>query len=217
MQDYGRGVVMGEQTFGKGTVQQHRSLGRIYDLYSNPLGSIQYTIAKFYRINGGSTQHMGVVPDIMFPSAIDPKEWGESQEENALPWDSIPRVNYASVGDASPVLTSMRKNHEKRMSEDPEFAYIFQDIEKYHAEKDKKTISLVESERLAEKKERESTRLSRTNERLVRAGLEKIENIDDLPEDFEAVDPFLIEAASVMYDYVNSGNYASTSNTSAKK
>lgn len=217
MQDYGRGVVMGEQTFGKGTVQQHRSLGRIYDLYSNPLGSIQYTIAKFYRINGGSTQHMGVVPDIMFPSAIDPKDWGESQEENALPWDSIPRVNYASVGDATPVLTAMRKNHEKRMSEDPEFAYIFQDIEKYQAEKDKKTISLVESERLAEKKERESTRLSRANDRLVRAGLAKIENIDDLPEDFEAVDPFLIEAASVMYDYVNSGNYASTSNTSVKK
>lgn len=217
MQDYGRGVVMGEQTFGKGTVQQHRSLGRIYDLYSNPLGSIQYTIAKFYRINGGSTQHMGVVPDIMFPSAIDPKEWGESQEENALPWDSIPRVNYSSVGDATPVLTSMRQNHEKRMSEDPEFAYIYQDIKKYHAEKDKKTISLVESERLAEKKKRESVRLSRTNERLARAGLEKIENIDDLPEDFEAVDPFLIEAAGVTYDYVNSGNYASTSNTSVKK
>ncbi len=217
MQDYGRGVVMGEQTFGKGTVQQHRSLGRIYDLYSNPLGSIQYTIAKFYRINGGSTQHMGVVPDIMFPSAIDPNEWGESQEENALPWDSIPRVNYASVGDATPVLSSMRQNHEKRMSEDPEFAYIFQDIERYKIEKDKKTISLVESERLAEKKERETLRLKRANERLARAGLEKIENIDDLPEDFEAVDPFLVEAASVMFDYVNSGNYASTIDASEKK
>ena len=208
---------MGEQTFGKGTVQQHRSLGRIYDLYSNPLGSIQYTIAKFYRINGGSTQHLGVVPDIMFPSAIDPKEWGESQEENALPWDSIPRVNYASVGDATPVLSSMRLNHEKRMSADPEFAYIFQDITRYIAEKDKKTISLVESERLAEKGERESIRLLRANERLVRAGLEKIKNIDELPEDFEAVDPFLIEAASVTFDYVNSGNYASTSNTTKKK
>lgn len=91
MQDYNRALIVGEQTFGKGTVQQHRGLGRIYDLYENPLGSVQFTIAKFYRINGGSTQHKGVVPDITYPSPIDPAEWGESQEESALPWDSIDR------------------------------------------------------------------------------------------------------------------------------
>ncbi len=89
LQDYGRAVIVGEHTFGKGTVQQHRPLGRVYDLYSNPLGSIQFTIAKFYRINGGSTQHRGVIPDIAFPSAIAPEDWGESKEENALPWDQI--------------------------------------------------------------------------------------------------------------------------------
>ncbi|MEY8251559.1 MAG: S41 family peptidase, partial [Colwellia sp.] len=87
IQDYGRGVIIGEHTFGKGTVQQHRGLGRVYDLYEKPLGSIQYTIAKFYRINGGSTQHRGVLPDISFPAAINPEDWGESKEENALPWD----------------------------------------------------------------------------------------------------------------------------------
>jgi len=80
IQDYGRGVIIGEHTFGKGTVQQHRGLGRVYDLYENPLGSIQYTIAKFYRINGGSTQHRGVLPDIAFPTAINPKDWGESKD-----------------------------------------------------------------------------------------------------------------------------------------
>jgi carboxyl-terminal processing protease len=79
MQDYGRALIIGEQTFGKGTVQQHRGLGRIYDMFENPLGSVQYTIAKFYRINGGSTQHKGVIPDIQFPTAIDPAEWGESK------------------------------------------------------------------------------------------------------------------------------------------
>ena len=67
IQDYGRGVIVGENTFGKGTVQQHRGLGRVYDLFEKPLGSIQFTIAKFYRINGGSTQHRGVTPDIQFP------------------------------------------------------------------------------------------------------------------------------------------------------
>ncbi len=76
IQDYGRGIIVGEHTFGKGTVQQHRGLGRVYDLYEHPLGSIQYTIAKFYRINGGSTQHRGVLPDIAFPTAVDPEDWG---------------------------------------------------------------------------------------------------------------------------------------------
>lgn len=96
MQDYGRAVVIGEQTFGKGTVQQHRGLGKNYDLFENPLGSVTYTIAKFYRIDGGSTQHKGVIPDILLPSAVNPEDWGESQEDNALPWDSIVRAKYSS-------------------------------------------------------------------------------------------------------------------------
>lgn len=210
MQDYGRAVVLGEQTFGKGTVQQHRPLGRIYDLYSNPLGHVQYTIAKFYRINGGSTQHKGVVPDILFPSPINPEEWGESKEENALPWDSIPRVSYATVGETAQAVNVAKENHKKRISSDPEFAYIYKDIERYNAEKDKKTISLVESERVKEKEEREQLRLNRANERLVRAGLEKVTTVDDIPEDFEAVDPFLVEAANITYDLVSSSHYAST-------
>lgn len=80
MQDYGRAVVIGEQTFGKGTVQQHRGLRKTYDLFDNALGSITYTIAKFYRIDGGSTQNKGVIPDILLPSAIEPAEWGESRK-----------------------------------------------------------------------------------------------------------------------------------------
>lgn len=210
MQDYGRAVIIGEQTFGKGTVQQHRPLGRIYDLYSNPLGHVQYTIAKFYRINGGSTQHKGVVPDILFPSAIDPADWGESQEENALPWDSIPMVNYSTVGDASASLSQMRAKHDQRIAQNPEFAYIYEDIEKYKSEKDKKTISLVESERELEKKQRDAVTLARANERLVRSGHEKVASIDDIPEDYEAVDPFLDEAANITYDLVSVGKYAST-------
>lgn len=209
MQDYGRAVVLGEQTFGKGTVQQHRPLGRIYDLYSNPLGSIQYTIAKFYRINGGSTQHKGVVPDIKFPSAIDPAEWGESQEENALPWDSIARANYTTVGDTTSALSIIEQNYQGRIKVNPEFAYIFEDINKYQKEKDKKTISLVESQRIKEKKENEAKRLKRTNERLERAGLAKVENLDDLPEELDEIDPFLEEAANITYDLVSTGMYAS--------
>lgn len=216
MQDYGRAVVLGEQTFGKGTVQRHRPLKRIYDLYNNPLGSIQYTIAKFYRINGGSTQHRGVVPDIQFPTAIDPEDWGESQEENALPWDSIERVNYETVGDATSSLSLIQQNHVKRIKQDPEFAYIFEDINRYKAEKDKKTISLVESERLKEKEEAEAMRLKRANERLERSGLAKVEKLDDLPEDLEELDPFLDEAALITFELATTGIYASNAPASAK-
>ena len=209
MQDYGRAVIVGEQTFGKGTVQQHRPLGRIYDLYDNPLGSVQFTIAKFYRINGGSTQHKGVVPDILFPSAIEPSEWGESQEENALPWDKIERASYATVGETDGAVLVAKRQHDVRIGQDPEFAYIFEDIEQYKREKDDKTISLVESERLAEKKEREDKRLARANERLDRMGMEKIASLDDLPEDFDEIDPFLDEAAKITYDLLYSGKFAS--------
>ena len=208
MQDYGRAVILGEQTFGKGTVQQHRPLGRIYDLYDNPLGSVQFTIAKFYRINGGSTQHKGVVPDILFPSAIEPSEWGESQEENALPWDKIDRANYATVGETVTAVMQAKQQHDARIVKDPEFAYIFEDIAQYKEEKDDKTISLVESERLAEKKEREAKRLSRANERLARLGKEQITSLDDMPEDFEEIDPFLDEAANITYDLLYTGKYA---------
>ncbi len=210
MQDYNRALIIGEQTFGKGTVQQHKGLGRIYDLYENPLGSVQYTIAKFYRINGGSTQHKGVVPDIPFPSPIDPAEWGESQEENALPWDSIKRANYTTFGDTQSALDVLAAKHNARIMQDPEFGYIQQDIEKYKQNKDKDFISLVESERLAEKKENEQQALTRANERLSRMGLPVVEDLEDLPEELEELDPYLTEAANITLDMVNTGKYALT-------
>lgn len=208
MQDYGRALIVGEQTFGKGTVQQHRGLGRIYDLYDNPLGSVQITIAKFYRINGGSTQHKGVVPDVLFPSAVEPSEWGESREENALPWDSIQRANYTTFGETGSTVREVTDKHVARIQQDPEFAYILEDISEYRARKDDKTISLVESERRKEKQENEQKALARANERLTRMGLAKVENLDDLPEALDELDPILDEAAAITYDVVGTGKYA---------
>jgi carboxyl-terminal processing protease len=210
LQDYDRALIVGEQTFGKGTVQQHRSLGRIYDLYENPLGSVQFTIAKFYRINGGSTQHKGVVPDIKLPSPIDPQEWGESQEDNALPWDKIARANYATFQDSSAALDVLTAKHNARTLKDPEFAYIFEDIERYNQEKDKKFISLVKTEREAERDENEKLALQRANERLVRMGKETVENLDDLPDELNDLDPFLSEAANITFDLVETGKFAFT-------
>ena len=208
MQDYGRAIVIGEQTFGKGTVQQHKPLGRAYDLYDHPLGSVQYTIAKFYRINGGSTQHKGVIPDVSFPSAIEPSEWGESQQDNALPWDSIIRAKYNSVDNLKPAIAYVNKLHDTRIASEPEFGYVFDDIKRYQEEKDRKTISLVEATRLKEKDEGEERALERANERLVRLGEKPVEKLDDLPDSLDELDPFLEEAALITQDYIKYGRIA---------
>jgi carboxyl-terminal processing protease len=201
MQDYGRALVVGEQTFGKGTVQQHRGLGRIYDMFDNPLGSVQYTIAKFYRINGGSTQHKGVIPDIQFPTAIDPAEWGESKEEFALPWDSIDAARYSSLNDISAVVPVLREKHHARIAVEPEFQYLLTDIAEYKQQMDDKTVSLKEAERIAERDKNKAQQLARTNERLKRFGMPAVTSLDDVPEKLEKIDPFLEEAANITADF----------------
>jgi carboxyl-terminal processing protease len=208
MQDYGRAVVIGEQTFGKGTVQQHRGLRKTYDLFDNALGSITYTIAKFYRIDGGSTQNKGVIPDILLPSAIEPAEWGESQEDNALPWDSIVRAKYQQLDDLSPTIAYLNERHGLRIAKEPEFAYVYDDIARYKAQKDDISISLVETERTKEREERDERALKRTNERLKRLGQEPVKDLDDVPDLIAELDPYLEEAALITQDMINYGRLA---------
>ncbi|MBA6349022.1 MULTISPECIES: carboxy terminal-processing peptidase [unclassified Colwellia] len=208
IQDYGRGVIVGEHTFGKGTVQQHRGLGRVYDLYDNPLGSIQFTIAKFYRINGGSTQHRGVLPDISFPTAVDPEDWGESREKNALPWDQIPKAKYQALGNLSADLTYLTSLHSERVKGNREFNYLLDDIAVYQKEKDDKTISLKLDERKAKREERKAKQLIRVNERLVVMGKEKVKSLEDLPDELEELDPFLDETAKITFDLISLGKVA---------
>ncbi|HGN1705760.1 TPA: carboxy terminal-processing peptidase [Providencia rettgeri] len=208
MQDYGRAMIVGEPTFGKGTVQQHRSLSRVYDQMLKPewpsLGSVQYTIQKFYRVNGGSTQREGVTPDVVMPTGQDPAETGESFEDNALPWDSIPPANYTRVGDVASDLSPIKTKHLARISQDPEFNYIDEDIARYKAHKDSKNfISLNYAERQKEDNEIEATKLKRINERNVRDGKPLLKSIDDLPKDYEAPDPYLDETVKMAIDLAN--------------
>ncbi|MGM8892164.1 carboxy terminal-processing peptidase, partial [Psychrobacter sp. 1Y1] len=175
LQDYDRALIVGESTFGKGTVQQHKSLGRIYDMYEKPIGHVQYTIAKFYRINGGSTQLKGVTPDIPFPSALEPGEYGEAEEENALPWDKVPVAQYGTLGEIYPqLIQNLDGKHKDRIQSDVEFSYIFQDIAEFKENHDDKTVSLVKTERLAEREANDKKQLDRANDRLVREGQEKV-------------------------------------------
>jgi carboxyl-terminal processing protease len=201
LQDYGRAIIIGEQSFGKGTVQQHRRLSRFYDKDAEKIGSVQYTIAKFYRINGGSTQHKGVVPDIFFPSAVDHLDTGESLEKNALPWDNIKSADYQSINDLHRIVNKLTSRYQDRIKKETEFTYLLNDIEEYNKEKEVTMISLNEKERIQSREEDEKKALKRVNERLQRAGLTEVKSLDDLPEDFEPLDAFLHEAAEITLDY----------------
>nr|WP_235667709.1 carboxy terminal-processing peptidase [Candidatus Hamiltonella defensa] len=136
MQDYSRTLIVGDRTFGKGTVQLHRSLNGFYDRVLHPewlkIGSIQYTIQKFYRVNGGSTQIKGVIPDILMQTEIDPSKTGESFEKNALHWDSIQAIKCTKRSDLESMQPILLKTHKKRIQDDPEFKNIEQDISRYH-------------------------------------------------------------------------------------
>lgn len=202
MQDYGRALILGENSFGKGTVQQHRSLAKVYDFYDHPLGHVQYTIAKFYRIDGGSTQNKGVAPDISFPTPVTPEETGESREFHALPWDKIASADYQKIGSFTSLLPKLEAAHQARIKTDPEFAYVLQDIKEYRVEKDKKSLSLNEADRRAEQDKQDALALSRANERLTRMGKPAIKSLDDLPTDFDAPDEFLLESANITADLV---------------
>ncbi|CAM2944974.1 carboxy terminal-processing peptidase [Vibrio rarus] len=203
MQDYGRAIVLGENSFGKGTVQQHRSLNHIYDLFDNELGYVQYTIQKFYRINGGSTQNKGVIPDIQYPTPVIPAETGESVEDNALPWDSIPAATYSQFHDESSLIATLTKQHEQRVKQDMEFGFIEQDIVKYQAEKDSNDLSLNMKTRQKESAEREAQRLQRINQRQKAHGEKAFKSLDDVPSDYKAPDAYLDESMAIMVDMLS--------------
>ncbi|EKH2098142.1 carboxy terminal-processing peptidase [Salmonella enterica] len=205
MQDYGRALIVGEPTFGKGTVQQYRSLNRIYDQMLRPewpaLGSVQYTIQKFYRVNGGSTQRKGVTPDIIMPTGNEETETGEKFEDNALPWDSIDAAKYVKSDDLAPFGPELLKEHNARIAKDPEFQYIMKDIARFNAMKDKRNIvSLNYAQREKENNEEDALRLARINDRFKREGKPLLKKLDDLPKDYQEPDPYLDETVKIALD-----------------
>ncbi|RUO49890.1 carboxy terminal-processing peptidase [Pseudidiomarina donghaiensis] len=210
LQDYQRAIVVGENTYGKGTVQHHRALQMYpFDNYDNELGSVQFTIAKFYRINGGSTQLRGVSPDLIMPSVIDAEEFGESSQDNALPWDQLPAANYETTSTvAVDSFTKWQETLNKRIQDNPEFQYVFEDIADYQAQKDRTWVSLVLAEREAEQAEEEAKKLARANERLKRLGLEPVEAAEDIPEDIELADPYLTETMALSFAMIDAQKLA---------
>ena len=171
IQDYQRGLIAGEPTYGKGTVQNLVNLDDYAPVDKKNLGGLKLTMMQFFRVTGGSTQNRGVTPDIIFPSVGDPAEYGESSLTNALPWTKIAAADYQAVNWVSPILPALSKRYQERLFSSEEFAWIYEDIAKYELEKDKKTITLLEETRRKEMLERKALNKQRRERRYLLHGL----------------------------------------------
>ncbi|WP_300619252.1 carboxy terminal-processing peptidase [Dokdonella sp.] len=161
IQDYGRGVIIGEPTFGKGTVQNLVDLDEVAHNEKPTFGEVKMTIAQFFRINGGSTQLRGVTPDISFPLTVDAKDFGESSYDNALPWTSIAPAKYKPVADLKPIVPMLIQRHDARIANNVEWKNFEADLADARALRAEKTISLNEAVRRKERDEQEAKRKAR--------------------------------------------------------
>jgi len=151
IQDYGRGIVIGEDSFGKGTVQTLIDLDELEHASQRRYGEVKMTIAQFFRVSGGTTQLRGVTPDIALPSLIDPKSFGESAYDNALPWTRISPVEFRSAGNIASLLPTLALRHEQRVAQDKDFLQLKEKVVELKTWRSQKTISLKESTRRAER------------------------------------------------------------------
>lgn len=156
IQDYGRGLILGEQSYGKGTVQSVIDLDKLVKSEPPKFGQVKMTIAQFFRINGGTTQLKGVTPDIDLPSASDTENFGESSFDNALPWTQIKPADYSPVGNIKPLLGPLNASHQARINKDKEFKYLKEDIAEFNAQRKKNLISLNEADRRKEREQQEA-------------------------------------------------------------
>ncbi|HIC35577.1 MAG TPA: tail-specific protease [Gammaproteobacteria bacterium] len=206
IQDYQRGLVIGTQTFGKGTVQTLVPLNR---------GQLKITEAKFYRVSGDSTQHQGIVPDIAYPDVFGIDNIGESTLEDALTWDTIKPAVYRQTNNVQPYLERLRVNHERRVAQDPDFAYL-RSLSNWRREKRAEThISLNQTTRVIEKEADDVWRLDLENALLIAKGEDPVTSLKDLAarqaqrasekisDSDDDPDPLIMETGHILMDYIN--------------
>jgi carboxyl-terminal processing protease len=151
IQDYGRGVIIGEQSYGKGTVQTMINLDQIAKSEKPALGELKMTVAQFFRINGGTTQLRGVTPDIAFPNISDNESYGESTFDNALPWTQIKPASYKPAGELKALIPQLQNRLAARLSTDKDFQFMQETMDEYKAQRKKNLVSLNEEERRKER------------------------------------------------------------------
>jgi carboxyl-terminal processing protease len=200
IQDYARGVIIGQQTFGKGTVQNLYSLDQYFRSEDEKgFGQLTLTIGKYYRVTGASTQHRGVYPDISLPSNIDTEIVGESARENALAWDTVKTTRFSAGAPLGTTIESLTANHVERSKEDPNFQYQMDRIEASKEIRDQKTVSLNIDTRRTKREQQLADALKRENERRTALQLEPLESLDDI-DDEDVPDVQLDQAAKIVTD-----------------
>lgn len=202
IQDYGRGLIIGEQTYGKGTVQNLIDLNRFMPSKDRKLGQLKLTIAKYYRISGSSTQKLGVVPDVSFPSMLAPEEYGESAFESALKWDRIEATNYKKYNDFESILPKLINNYEERIKTNLEFQYLLEDIEEYRVKKEKTHYSLNLAKREEEQAEQELKNKMREDERERNTKVQVVEKEEVDGPKLRVDDAFLEESGRILADLI---------------
>lgn len=200
IQDYARGVIIGQKTFGKGTVQNLYSLDQYVRRPDDEgLGQLTLTIGKYYRVTGESTQHRGVDPDISLPSHIDAEVVGESVRESALPWDTIRTTKFRPGEPLDSTISSLTASHNQRSQGDPDFQYLVEGIRDIEEVRSKKAVSLNIDKRMQEREESMNRRLERENARRAALQLEPVATIEEL-EKLDAPDVQLDQAADIVTD-----------------
>ena len=219
VQDYQRGIVLGGQTFGKGTVQE---------IIPMDFGQVKVTRSKFYRISGASTQHRGVIPDITFPDFYDAyDDIGESSLDGALPWDTVRPVEYRPYFSIQAMLPQLREQHELRAEESPDFIYLLEQIERTRKYRNREQLSLNELQVKAERERNRREEFDAENMRLFLKGLplnkwveeddlnvdedeeSSIANNDTLAsdeasdEEEDEADPLLLESGRILVDFIS--------------
>ncbi len=212
IQDYGRGIIIGEPTFGKGTVQTLIDLDRFVRDGGNKLGRLRLTMAQFFRVNGGSTQFRGVVPDIIYPTVSDSDDEGERSLDNALPWAEIAAVNHST--DKLGPLDMFRKKHQERIKSDPGFKYLIQERDALSEIRKEKYISLNQNKRKKEWEERKQAKKERKNRFFASIGIKPADDGEEdsifsskrrnaAETDQKVIDKIGVEeAAHILSDYI---------------
>ncbi|MES2456666.1 MAG: carboxy terminal-processing peptidase [Bacteroidota bacterium] len=226
IQDYGRGIIMGTQTYGKGTVQSSIDMNQLVapsflqsvaalvnkdaglksaGKDATPqLGQINLTMAKFYRVTGSSTQHKGVMPDIQFPSVYPLDKIGEDTEKSALPWDVIKRSNFIPVTDLGQARAELLKQHNERMSRSLEYKMLQEDIAELKKRDLETSVTLNQAKLKAERDSLEVKNLARTNKLRALRGLPAVKKGDKINKE-ETLDFVEDESLKVMADFMNLG------------
>ncbi|WP_242689298.1 carboxy terminal-processing peptidase [Pedobacter sp. SYSU D00535] len=217
VQDYNRGIVVGTQTYGKGTVQSAIDMSRFISTVDDLLlkaqgsktstagtapkfGQINLTMAKFYRINGSSTQHKGVIPDIQFPMVFPADTYGESSEPSALPFDSIRPAKYSPVANLASIRGQLEKQHDQRMKGSPEYKYLMEDINLFRKREAETSVTLNEQQLKKEREEQDARALARDNARRALQGLPPLKKGEVKPK--EDSDFIQDESLQVMADFI---------------